>query len=45
MPFGAWVLESFQMGLADGATEVDQAASTCKVDPYTIDASMLSGSN
>ncbi|MDT3440171.1 acyl-CoA dehydrogenase family protein [Pseudofrankia sp. BMG5.37] len=22
MPFGAWVLESFQMGLADGATEV-----------------------
>ncbi|EFC81386.1 acyl-CoA dehydrogenase family protein [Parafrankia sp. EUN1f] len=22
MPFGAWVLESFQMGLADGATEI-----------------------
>ncbi|ONH33315.1 acyl-CoA dehydrogenase family protein [Pseudofrankia asymbiotica] len=26
MPFGAWVLESFQMGLADGPTEVHRTA-------------------
>ena len=29
----------------NGSPEVDQAASTCATDPYTIDASMLSGSN
>jgi hypothetical protein len=29
----------------NGTAEVDQAASTCRVDPYTIDTSMQSGSN
>jgi acyl-CoA dehydrogenase len=42
LPFGAWVLESFHMGLADGATEVHKATLARQVlSGFAPDASLF----